>query len=117
MRKTDRAKALEITLSVKRAVAARDSVENWPCCIFCGAPAPVGGIAWSNAHFVPRSQGGLGIEQNVLTVCPDCHWKMDQTVTREAMLEYAEQYLKSKYKSWTRTKCIYRPWKGRNQNA
>lgn len=106
MRRTDRAKALEIPNEVKRAVARRDSFNGWPCCLFCGAPAPFE-IAWSNAHFIPRSQGGLGIEQNVLTACPDCHRKLDQTSEREEMLEFAEKYLRSKYKGWTRRKCVW----------
>ncbi len=106
MRKTDRAKALEIPTSVKWAVADRDSCDGHPCCIFCGAPAPFE-IAWSNAHFIPRSQGGLGIEQNVLTSCPECHHKLDQSTEREEMLEFAEKYLRSKYKGWMRRKCVW----------
>lgn len=116
MRKTDRAKALEIPPEVKRAVAKRDSCDGWPCCIFCGRPAPIGGIAWSCAHVVPRSQGGLGIEQNVVTACPECHYKLDQTTARDEMLKYAETYLKTKYKIWTRRKCTF-PAHGRTKDA
>ena len=109
MKQTNRAKALEIPIDVKWKVAKRDSWDGCPCCIFCGRPSPAG-TSWSNAHVVPRSQGGLGIEQNIVTACPECHRKLDQTVEREEMQEYAERYLKTKYKAWTRQKCTFRPW-------
>lgn len=104
---TDRAKACEIPQSVKQVVAQRDSVDGWPCCILCGKPAPDGSTEWSNAHYVPRSQGGLGIEQNVLTLCPECHRRFDQTPERAALADELWEYLKSKYRLWARHKCVF----------
>lgn len=37
----------------------------------CGRP----GIP--EAHYIPRSAGGLGIVQNVVCLCRDCHNKFD----------------------------------------
>ena len=59
-------KARDFTRGEKMAIAERDSIDGWTCCVFCGAPAPAT-LAWSNAHYISRAQGGLGIAQNGLT--------------------------------------------------
>lgn len=105
MRKTDRAKALEIPQSVKFAVAQRDSFDGHPCCLLCGKPAP--GAQWSCCHVIPRSQGGLGIEQNIVTLCPDCHSKLDQSPERRELLIELKNYLKHKYPKWSERLCTY----------
>ena len=71
-------------------------------CVICGAPGE------PNAHFIPRSQGGLGIEENIVTLCPACHRWMDQTTDRGLLLGEVEKYLKDKYPNWDKTKLIYR---------
>ena len=107
-------KARSITQAVKKAVAERDSFEGWPCCINCGEPAPAERpTAFSCAHFISRAQGGLGVEENILTLCPACHRRYDQTTDRETMREFFREYLQSKYPDWDETKLIYR----RNYNA
>ena len=108
MSKSQRTKALEIPPKVKKAVASRDSVDDYPCCLWCGKPAPTDNTtAFSCAHFLPRSRGGLGIEQNILTLCWDCHMLYDQTGNREQMGEFFKGYLKSKYPEWDEKKLIY----------
>lgn len=103
-----RTKALAIQPEVKKAVAERDSVCGHPCCIWCGFPSPVSfELAFSNAHYIPRAQGGLGIEENILTLCPDCHRKYDQSTERGKMREYFKEYLKSKYPGWEECKLYY----------
>ncbi|MEA5060025.1 MAG: hypothetical protein VB049_08350 [Candidatus Pelethousia sp.] len=74
-KKSRRAKACDITPATKRKVFARDG----GCCIFCGNSYNV----MPNAHFIPRSDGGLGIPENILTACTrlmegDCHHKFDE---------------------------------------
>lgn len=65
--KSKRTKACEIPMSVKQIVYERDK----GLCIICGkAGVP-------NAHFIRRSAGGLGIEQNIVTLCPICHHNYD----------------------------------------
>ena len=109
MVKHERTKALEIPIEVKRKVAERDSIDGHPCCIWCGKPAPSSNpLAFSNAHFIPRSQGGLGIEQNVLTLDWECHLKYDQTDMHGKMKEFFEDYLKTKYPDWDKSKLTYR---------
>ena len=104
-------RARSIPKAVKLRVADRDSIEGWPCCINCGRPSPDGGIEWSNAHYISRSQEGLGIEENILTLCPDCHHEFDQTTKREEMRAFFREYLMERYSGWDESKLIYQ--KGR----
>ena len=62
-------KATKIPEKVKKAVWERDGGR----CIVCLRP----GNPW--CHFIPRSQGGLGIEENIVTLCDKCHNDFDQT--------------------------------------
>ena len=100
-------KARDFDRKAKEAIAERDSIQGWPCCVRCGAAAPAP-LAWSNAHFISRAQGGLGIPENGLTLCPRCHREYDQTTRREELREFFREYLKSKYSSWEETKLYYR---------
>ena len=102
-------KARAIPKSVKLRVAARDSIDGWPCCVFCGTPSPDGGIEWSNAHYISRAQGGLGNkDENVLTLCPRCHLQYDQTTSREEMRGYFREYLMDRYPEWNEQELVYR---------
>jgi len=95
-----RTKALQIPMKVKKAVYERDR----GMCIWCGMPGdPV-------CHFIAKSQGGKGIEQNILTGCAYCHHAYDQTDRREAYREKAREYLKSKYPDWKEEDMYYRKW-------
>lgn len=95
--KRKRTKALEISVEVKRKVLARDGH-----CIWCGSPG------LPEAHFVPRSRGGLGIEENILTLCRECHFAYDHTLDRPRMGEFFREYLKSKYPDWNEDKLKYK---------
>lgn len=103
--KSKRTKALEIPTGVKRVVADRDMY----CCIYCGKPAPPENpLAFSNAHFIARSQNGRGIEENILSLCWECHMKYDQSTEREEMKEFFKDYLKTKYPDWDEEDLIYK---------
>lgn len=107
--KSKRTKALEIPIEVKERVAERDSIDGHPCCIWCGEPAPTTDpLAFSNAHYIPRSHGGLGIEENILTLNWECHIKYDQTCERGKMRVFFKDYLKTKYPDWDEEKLIYK---------
>lgn len=104
-----RTKALSIPEEVKRAVAKRDGAGGYPCCIWCGKPAPTEyELAYSNAHYISRGQGGLGIEENIITLCPDCHMMYDQSPMREKMRAWFRAHLKSKYRNWDEKNLIYK---------
>ena len=101
-RKSKRAKACDIPMSVKRAVHERDG----ELCILCsrlGAP---------NAHFISRAQGGLGIEQNIVTLCHDCHTEYDHTAKRKVIRGWIEHYLRLQYPEWNEEDLVYSKMKG-----
>ena len=100
-------KARDFDRYTKLAISERDSIEGWPCCVYCGSAAP-GQLAWSNAHFIARSQGGLGVEENGLTLCPMCHILYDHSLARKRMREFFREYLKSKYEYWNEDELVYR---------
>ena len=78
-----RTKALAISQAVKAKVFKRDN----GLCILCGR------AGLPEAHYIPRSQGGLGIEQNIITLCRFCHNKLDQTTERGELLERVREHL------------------------
>ena len=98
--KTKRSKACDITQAVKKKVWERDEQR----CIICGSPN-----AMPNAHYIPRSKGGLGIEQNIVTLCQNCHHKTDNTAERPVYLKYIKGYLQGKYgDEWDEEKLTYK---------
>lgn len=82
--KSQRSKATAIPRDVKEKVWERDGKR----CFFCKSPR-----ANPEAHIVSRANGGLGIEENILTVCRTCHGLLDQSSARQSMLEEANTYL------------------------
>ncbi len=95
-----RTKACAISKKTKQIVHERDR----KCCIFCGAPG------LPEAHVVPRSHGGLGIPQNIVTACRICHDKMDNSTDRQQMLQVAADYLKRFYPDWNEQSLVYDKW-------
>ena len=97
-------KATAIPVSVKKAVAERDCMHGPATCIFCGQPgAP-------NAHIVRRSQGGMGVEQNIISACAKCHYALDEGKHREEMMAEAIAYIKTFYPDWTPESVTFRKW-------
>ena len=93
-----RSKATAIPMKVKKIVYERDR----GLCIFCGRPGdPV-------AHVIPRSRGGLGVEQNIVTACWQCHQAMDNGTYGKAFVKDAIRYLEGVYGEFDREKVTYR---------
>ena len=92
-------KATDIPPSVKEKVWERDDHR----CVICGSP-----YAQPNAHYIRRSHGGLGIEQNVVTLCLNCHNDFDNGRCREEYGEMIRDYLKSKYPNWNEADLVFR---------
>lgn len=106
--KAERTKALEIPKAVKIKVANRDSVDGWACCIMCGKPAPTNNpLAFSCCHYIARSQGGLGIEENILTLCPTCHREYDNE-KRNEYRPFLKSYLQEQYKNFDEAKLVFK---------
>ena len=101
--KSRRTKACDIPHRVKVAVWERDKQS----CILCGRRD-----ALPSCHYIPRSQNGLGVEQNIITLCWNCHQRYDNSTERAKIKEYIKQYLQRHYKDWNEEDLIYR--KGKN---
>ena len=83
-------KACEISPKVREIVTERDGGS----CIICGQ------VGIPNAHYIPRGQCGLGIEQNVVTLCQQCHHLYDNGGQREEFGNLIKKYLQSQYENW-----------------
>lgn len=97
-----RSKACDISQKVKEIVWERDNHH----CIKCGSP-----YAMPNAHYIARSHGGLGIEQNVVTLCFNCHHNYDNgkdKELKEAIKAKIETHLRSKYDDWDNYTLTYK---------
>ena len=97
-----RTKATSIPPKVRQEVEDRDNHR----CIFCSSPNCRG-----EAHFIRRSQGGLGIPKNLLTVCRKCHAQFDEGQAKELYRQKAKDYLMSKYPDWNEEDLVYNKWK------
>lgn len=89
--KSERTKATDIKPKVRKLVYERDHKR----CVVCN-----GRYMTQVAHiFVNRSQGGLGVKENLAILCFTCHQKLDQGRYKESSLvrDNAESYLISHY--------------------
>lgn len=79
--------ACDITPATRQTVSERDG-----CCIICGTRYML-----QTAHYIPRSQLGLGIKENLVMLCAECHRKFDNGDKREEYGETIKEYLKGWY--------------------
>lgn len=100
MHKHRQTKLTDIPRSVKEAVWERDGHK----CVLCGKSY----LAAPNAHFVARSHGGLGIEENILTLCLPCHCEYDNSDKRGYLKDRLRGYLKTKYQNWDESKLYFK---------
>ena len=107
--KSNRSKKTDISPEVKRIVWERDNHR----CVVCGNNWNV----MPNAHYISRAKGGLGIEENIVTLCTEltknkCHKRYDNGTKEEKEIIKAiiKTYLMSKYPNWDEKKLIYKKW-------
>lgn len=56
--------------------------------------------------------GGLGIPENIVTLCPECHYEEDHGQNTQDYEDYIENYLKGIYGAeWNKENLIYRKWR------
>lgn len=104
MAKSKRSKATDISQKVKLRVWERDKEE----CIICKSHK-----AMPNAHYISRAKGGLGIEENVVTLCLSCHHEYDNGSKRREYEKLIQEYLKDYYgEEWKEEDLVYNKWKG-----
>ena len=95
-------KECDIPLKVKKAVWDRDGHR----CVICGSTY----TAAPNAHYIPRSHLGLGVEQNIVTLCLACHCDYDNSTKRPLYAALIRDYLKMCYPDWDEKKMVYRKY-------
>ena len=99
-----RSNACNISQKTKEIVWNRDKHK----CISCGIWVPK---TFANAHYIKRSQGGLGIPENVVTLCSKCHYEEDFGKDSKVYEYSIENYLRSYYgESWSKEKLIYKKY-------
>lgn len=111
-RVTKRTKALQYTKDVYNKVLQRDGC----ACIFCQQlyRMPTNYSFEKSIcdmmHFVNRSQGGLGIEENLAVGCRYHHSLLDNgnLGIRDEMIQLFETYLKSRYPEWNKENLYYK---------
>jgi 5-methylcytosine-specific restriction endonuclease McrA len=96
-------KATAIPKAVKEAVYRRDGGR----CVLCGRTYQ----AEPNAHVIARSQGGMGIEKNVVTLCWRCHDQYDNSADRHEIRSKLERYLLNIYPDWKAEDMIFHKYK------
>lgn len=95
-------KATDIPSKVKQRVWERDKGR----CVICGNTYNV----MPNAHYVRRSKGGMGIEQNIFTACTDltenkCHSNFDRFgIGKEKVITH----FKKNYENWNEEDLKYK---------
>lgn len=95
-------KACSIPQAVKEAVWERDHHR----CIVCGDQRTASPVA----HYIPRSHLGLGIEENIVTLCLKCHCAYDNSVSRPWMKAIIRDYLSSRYVGWDEKNLVYKKY-------
>lgn len=74
-------------------------------CIICGRHTNL-----TLAHYISRAHNGLGIKENLGTVCIYCHHEMDHTSKRQKKLEEFRIYLDSHYPDFPDEERVWKRW-------
>ena len=105
--KSKRTRATEISHLVKQQVWERQN----GCSIISGYPIDVSECC---CHFVPRSKGGLGVEENIIGLTPTEHMIFDNNhvgAKEEVSIkwrEIARKHLMKHYPDWNEEKLRYK---------
>ena len=97
-----RTKKTNIPRSVKERVYERDKGK----CLICGRTVYVDNAC---CHYISRARLGMGIEENVISLCHDCHRRFDGA-DRKLFEDLIREYLISKYPGWDERKLVYSKW-------
>ena len=92
-------KATSISAETKKKVWQRD----FGRCVLCGSIN-----SGPHCHFIRRSQGGLGIEENIWTGCQRCHESFDHEGTGGPLHERMRDYFRTLYPEWDEKNLVYR---------
>ena len=94
-------KACDISPKVRAEVLERDN----HCCIICGS-----NYGLQIAHYISRARGGLGIPQNLVVMCPYCHFEFDNGKLHTQITSLVQEHLTAHYDNWNEKDLIYKKW-------
>lgn len=104
-----RTKALQISIKTKQKVWIRQKGRS----VISGVPITVNECC---CHFIPRSRGGLGIEENVVGMTYQEHMIFDLNLPGDHNVEHqiyrkkARDHLIKNYSDWNEEKLIYKKY-------
>lgn len=96
-----RSKACDISHAVRNEVLRRDDCK----CIICGEKHNL-----QIAHYISRARLGLGIPQNLATMCIRCHFQYDNGKFHNEIKEAFKEHLEAHYDDWNEEDLIYKKW-------
>lgn len=94
-----RSRACDISPEVRNRVLGRDGCS----CIVCGCRRNL-----QIAHYVSRARSGLGIPENLVTLCWKHHYLYDNGKCHNEMKERIMAYLKAHYPDWDNINLVYK---------
>lgn len=103
-------KACEFPADVRERIKERDGG-----CIFCRMGYDVTkdcGYGLQIMHYISRSHGGKGVEQNGALGCLYHHNRLDNSPQRAEMMELYRKYLMVQYDNWSEVELTYTKWEG-----
>jgi len=107
-----RTKELRFDIKTRETIAMRDSETCLFCSMYYQMPETIdsSNLTFDIMHFIPKSQGGLGIEQNGVYGCRYHHHLLDNgnKGLRSEMLGMMAEYLKGIYPDWNKENLIYK---------
>ncbi len=105
-----RKNACEFPEDVRKRIIDRDGG-----CIYCQMGYDVNGqcgYGLQIMHYIPRSQGGRGVERNGAVGCLYHHGNLDNSPKRQEMMALYRRYLMIQYDDWNENELVYDKWEG-----
>lgn len=105
---------LQFSTKEKKKIMERD----YGTCLFCNldfhmeSTTQMGYDVKDIMHFIPKSDMGLGIEQNGVVGCRYHHMLLDNgnKGLRDQMLGFMKEHLQAHYKDWNEKNLRYSKW-------
>lgn len=85
--------ALKDKTKIQPGVPGKVHERDGGCCIYCGSHEGL-----HLHHYVSRGRGGMGIEQNLVTLCWKCHRRLHDGDT--FIKNFCRDYLQEHYEGW-----------------
>lgn len=106
-------------LQFSKETAEKIYDRDYGTCLFCNmefhmeSTTQLGYEIKDIMHYIPKSQRGLGIEQNGVIGCRYHHSLMDNgnKGLRQQMQDIMQEHLKTHYPDWNENDLIYKKWR------